>query len=202
MAGEEEGLHRAPVPSSVGGKHISVFPEIYRLLEDGHGLGGPIIQGFGLYEDGVREHVHLVAEAEKAGLGIVGAVDAFYHLPVLVAHGSAILEVGHRIAGIVVQIAGAEGILVLVHKLHHAPAELHQGLVDEVLQVVAGEDGFILNHLHVALGDDLAFLDIPLGRIAYKIGPVMKEGGVHGLAVVACSLLYELDGLGLDEAHE
>ena len=84
---------------------------------------------------------------------------------------------------------GAEGVAVLVFKLHEGSAGLDQIVVDHVIHLVGREDGALLHDAHVAPGVDYAGIHIPEGRIADEVGVVVEEGRVDGLAVVGPALL-------------
>ena len=199
---EEEGFLQALVPAPVRRQHVVVLPEIY-LLGEGRLAGtGFVVDAAAADEDGIREHVHVVPELEQAPLGIVGTVDTLDDLPVLVFHGGATGKEGQGVFGVIVEIMGAEGVAVLVFKLHEGSAGLDQIVVDHVIHLVGREDGALLHDAHVAPGVDYAGIHIPEGRIADEVGVVVKEGRVDGLAVVGPALLDEFEGFRLDEAHQ
>ena len=199
---EEEGLLQALVPAAVGGEHIVVLPEIYPLRETGPAGARFVVDAAAADEDGIREHIHVVAEFEQAALGIIGAVGALDDLPVLVFHRTAAGEEGQGIPGIVVEIVGAEGVVVLVLELHQRSAGLDEVVVDDVVHLVGGEYGPLLHDAHVAPGVDDAGIHVPEGGVADEVGVVVEEGGVDGLAIVGPALLDEFERLGLDEAHQ
>ena len=199
---EEEGLALAVVPAAAGGKHVVVLPEVYVGVEGGSFEVRAVLQGRGLDEHGIRVHVHVALEGEQAGLGVVGAVLAFDDLAFFVLHRRSLGEHGHTVFGVVVQVAGAEGVVFLVHQLDHASAEFCEVAVHEVIQGLAGQDCSFLHQPYVALRIDYIVSNPPKGCVANQICVVVKEGGVHRLAegfvVFVCDYLH---GLGLDQTH-
>ena len=200
--GEEEGFRRPQVPSAAGGEHVAVFPEVYGFQEVGPVERRFVVEQRGTHEYAVGVHVHGPLEGEDLSLGVVGAVVALDDLTFRIAHGGAVAEIGHRVAGVVVQIMRAKGVVLVVFELHHSPAALHQVLVDEVVHLVGREDGTFLDDLHVAFGVDHLVVHVPQGGIADEVSAVVHEGGVDALAVGAAAFLDEFQGLGLDETNQ
>ena len=138
LAAEEEQLLFPFVASVVGREHLVVLPHVRAETEPGCGNVGPVLQAGGLDEGGVKVHVHVVVEHEKTGLGVVGSVLAFYYLSVLVPHGGAALKDSHGVLGVVVKVAGSEGVLVVIFQLDQVSAELGHVVVNHVLERCAG----------------------------------------------------------------
>ena len=199
---EEEGLLQTLVPAPVGRKHAVVLPEIYPFREDGAAVLRLVVDAAAADEDGVGEHVHVGLELEIPQLGIVGTVRTLDDLPVLVFHRSAAGEVCQGVPGVIVEIVGAEGVVVFVFQLHQSTAGLDEIVVDHVVHLVRGEDGALLHHADVAPGVDYLGIHVPEGRIADKVGVVVEEGRVDGLAVASAALVDQLQALGLDKAHQ
>ena len=202
LAAEEEQLAGAVVPAVVGAQHLLVLPHVRAVAKIGGGKVAAVFQAGSLDEGGVQVHVHLVVEHEEVGLGVIGSVEAFDNLAVLVPHGAAAGENGHGVLGVVVQVTGAEGVVVRVFQLHQVSAELGHVVVHHVLQGVGRQLGVLLDNLHMAGGVDNVGLDIPEGRVAEEIGVVVQEfGGAHHLAEALSVLLDELGALGAQEVN-
>ena len=140
---------------------------------------------------------------EDLGLGVVGAVVALDQLAVLVAHRAAVLEDGDGVLGVVVQVAGAQGVAVLVLELDHGAPELGQVIVDEVVQLLAGQHRLVLQDADVAEGLDDMDVHVPVGRVADQVRLVVEEARrSDDLPVVAALLLDQLRGLGAHQAHK
>ena len=202
VAAEEVQFLLPVVPAVVGAEHFVLLPHIRSKAEVGGGKVTPVLQAGGFHEGGVHIHVHLVVEHKQAGLGIIGAVQALYHLPVLVPHGCTVLEHGHGVLGVVVQVAGAQGVLLLVFQLHQVTAELGHVLVHHVLQGFTGKLGLVLDDTHVPHGVYDVGAHVPQGGVAKQIGIVMEElGRAHHFAEFLAVLFDELGALGADELH-
>ena len=177
ISGEEELLSRPVIHSGVCGEHLVVLPGIYWGIESGQlqiRVERHIIRP---HENGIHVHIHAADELERLDLGIVCSVRAFYDLPVLVPHRGSVLEYGHGVLGIVVQVSGPERVVVLVLQLHHASAELRPVLVHEVIQFVTAKDGLVLEDLYVAVRIDQGCVHVPDGGVAYKVCVIVKESG-------------------------
>ena len=199
---EHEQLPAAVVPAVVGAEHLVVLPHVGGVAEVGGGKVAAVFQAGGFHERGVHVHVHLVVEHEQVCLGVVGAVEALDYLSVLVTHGRAILENGYGVLGVVVQVAGAQRVVLLVFQLHQRAAELGHVLVHDILQGFAGEPCLVLDNAHVSHGIDDVGAHVPKGRVAEEVGLVVEKlGGAHHLAVVLAVLLQQLGALGTDEPH-
>ena len=92
--------------------------------------------------------------------------------------------------------------MVAVFQLHHPAAAHDQVVVHEVVHLLAGEDGLVLNDLHVAGGIEHALLDVVEGGVADEVGAVVQEGGVEAAPVRPAVLVQQLYVGGLDKAHE
>ena len=142
---EEKGLAASVIPSSLGRKHILILPEIGRCAEYCLFCIGVILQDGGFDKDGIRKHIHIPREGEQFSLGIVGSVNALYYLPVLVLHRGSLEEGCHTVGGVVVQVACAQGVVLLVQKLHNPSAELGKVVVHIVVQSLACKHGAFLH---------------------------------------------------------
>ena len=157
---------------------------------------GVVVQAVGLDEEAVGEHLHVVLEAADSGFAIVGAAVALYDFAFGGAHSSAKGEFCGTVFCIIVQITGAEGILVLVVNLHQVAAEAGQIVIGIIDHVVALEHGFFLHQLHVLVGLHLVETNVPDGRIAEHISAVVQEsGGTLDLAVLAMAGALEHPGI-------
>ena len=200
---EEEQFARPVIPAGVRRKHVVFFPGIGRDAERGETAVRVIGQAARLDEDRVREHVDLVREREQLDLGVVRAGLALDNLPVLVLHGAAVLEDGHAVAGVVVQETGTEHVMVLVLQLHERTPELREVAVDEIRQVVAGQDRLLLEDPDIADGFDLLPVHVPVGRVADQVGVVMQETGrARDFPVIAAVPLHQFHFLGAHQAHQ
>ena len=202
LPGKEERLFRAQVPSPAGRHHVPVFPEIYGSVEHGPVRRGLVVQDLCPDEDAVGVHVHVVDEREYLRPRIVSAFGAFDYLPFAVAHGASFRECRDGVPGVVVEEMGAEGVVLAVFKLDYAAAALHKVFLHQVIHLLAGEDGLVLHHLHVAPGVDDLLVHMPDGRIADKVCAVVHEGGVDGAPRGVPVHFHQLQFPGLDEAHE
>ena len=203
VAAEEEEFPAAVVPAVVGAQHLIVLPHICGEAEVGGGKVAAVLQARGFHKGGIQVHVHLVVEHEQVGLGVVGAVDALDDLPVLVAHGAAVLEDGDGILGVVVQVAGAEGIVVFVFQLHQGAPEAGHVVVHHVLQGFTAQLRLVLNNAHVAHRVDNVGIDVPQGGVAQQVSIVVQETGGADHLTVALTLFHfnELGALGADQVH-
>ena len=200
FSAEEEKLRLAVVPAVVGAQHIIVLPHVGPEAEVGGGDVGAVLQARGFDERGVHVHVHLVVENEEVLLGIVGSEKALDHLSVLVPHGRTVLENRHGILGVVIQVAGAEGIVVAVLELHQVSAEAGHVFVHHILQRGAGELGAVLDDAHVAHRVDDVGVDVPQGRVAEEVSVVVEEfGRAQHLAEAFAVLVDNLGAAGADE---
>ena len=199
---EEEYVGLALIPAAVRRKHVAFVPEVDvrgepRLLD-----GRIVFEGGGLDEHGVGEHVHVAVE-EEIFVGIqVAPVVALDDLAVLALHRRSAGEYRHAVARVVVKYVCAQYVLLLVAQLHDRAPELGEVLVNQIVQPFAGQLGLSLQQAHVAPAFDYAAVEIPHGAVADKVGPVMQEGGAHGLAHKPFRGLLLLQRLGADEAHE
>ena len=199
---EEEQFPSAVVPAVVRREHVVALPHVGPVAEIGRVEVRAVFQAGGLDEDGVGEHVHLVVEDEQAGLGVIGAELALDDLAVLVPHRRPVLENGDGILGVVVQVAGPQGVLVLVFQLDQRSAELGHVLVHDILEGLAGQLGPVLDDADVADGVADVRVDVPEGRVAEQVGVVVEEaGGAHHLAPAFAVPLDQLCGLGADKGH-
>ena len=199
---EEEELPAAVVPAVVGRQHIVVLPHVGGIAEIGGIQVGAVLQAGSLDERGIGIHVHRVVEDEEIGLGVVGTVIALDDLAVLVAHGTAVLEHGHGVLGIVVQVAGAQGVVVLVFQLHQGAPELGQVFIYHILKRFALETGAVLDNLHMPHGVDDVGGHVPEGGVAEQVGVVVEElRGPSHLAEILPALLQELGRPGADERY-
>ena len=200
---EEEQLLVPVVPAVIGGEHVVVLPHVGPVAEIGRIQVAAVFQAGGFHEGRVHVHVHLVVEHEQAGLGIIGTVQALDDLPVLVPHGRSVLENGDGILGVVVQIARAEGILVLVLELDESAAEFREVVIHDILQGFGGQPGPVLDDLHMAHGVDDVGRDVPQGRVAQEIGVVVQEPGwPHDFSETLSAPLDELSRPGADQGDE
>ena len=201
-AAEEKDLLVAVVPAVVGAEHLVVLPHIGIVAEIGGGKVASVLQTGGFHERGVQVHVHLVVENEEFGLGVVGAVQALDDLPVFVPHGRPVLENGHGVLGVVVQVAGAQGVLVAVFQLNQAAPELGHIVVHHVLQGFTAQLRLVLDDAHVADGVDDVGIDIPKGGVAQQVGVVVQEASRADHFPVVLSVLFdELGALGAEQHH-
>ena len=201
-AAEEEQFPAPVIPAVVRRKHVIVLPHVGSVAEIGGGKVGPVFQAGCLDEGGIQIHVHLVVENEQVGLGIVGAVEAFDYLAVFVAHRCAVLEDGHRILCIVVQIAGTQGVVVLVLELHQITTEASHVVVHHILKRCARKPRAVLDYAHMADGVDNVGVHVPQGRVAEKVGVVMEKARrTHHLSVALAIFLDKLGRLRADEHH-
>ena len=203
LAGEEEQFFIALVPSGIGRKHVVLFPRIGIEAEQRLALRRRILQLGRLDEHRVGEHIDVMLEDELLYLGVVTAPEALYDLPVLVPHGTALLEDRDAVLGVVIKIGGPQGIVVLVLELNYAAAELGEVVVDEVVEIVACQFGLVLEDLDVTGGLDKAAVHIPQGRVTDEIGVVVQEfGGAENLAVGNAALDDHLGRFGAHQAYE
>ena len=136
------------------------------------------------------------------GLGIVGSEQALYNLAVFVPHGAAILENGHGILGVVVQVAGSKDVFVLILQLHQRAAELGHIVVHHILEGFAGKLGLVLDDADVPHGIDDVGGHVPEGGVAQKIRVIVQEfGGAHHLAEVLPVFFYQLGALGAEQVY-
>ena len=202
LLSEHEKFLLAVVPSVIGTEHFVVLPHVRAKAEPGGGKVAAVLQAGSLDEGGVHVHVHLVVEHKELGLGVIGAVEALYHLAVLVPHGAAVLEDGYGILGVVVQVFCTEGVLVLVYQLHKVSAELGQVLIHHILQGVAGKGCAVLDDAHVPHCVYDIGVDVPICCVAEEVGVVVKEFGGPGNLPVAFSVnIQKLGAFGLYEQH-
>ena len=199
---EHEKLLLAVVPAVIGTEHFVVLPHVRVESEPCGGKVAAVLQAGGFDEGGVHVHVHLVIENEQLGLGVVGAQEALYHLPVLVPHGPAVLENCHGVLGVVVKVPGAKSVVVLVYKLHKVSAETRQVLVHYILQRIAGKGGAVLDYSHVPNCVNYIGAYVPISGVAEKVGVVMKElCRPRHLPEALPVLFQELGAFGLQEQH-
>ena len=157
--------------------HVDVIlPHLGPLPEIGFLLVGVVVQSGGFNKEAVGEHLHVVLETADAGLGVVGTAVALDNLALRGAHRPAEREFGRTVFGIVVEVSGAEGILVLVVDLNHLAAESGQVVVGVINHVVAGHHRLVLDKLDVAVGLDLVQADIPDGGVAKHVGAIVEKG--------------------------
>ena len=202
LPAEEVQLLLAVVPPVVGTEHLVVLPHVRPVAEVGGGKVAAVLQTGRLHEGGVHVHIHLVVEHEQMGLGVVGAVQTFDNLSVLVPHGGAVLENGHGVAGVVIQVTGAQDVVVLVLQLDQVAAETGHIFVYHILQGFTGEGGLVLDNTNVPRGVDDVGTHVPQGGIAKEVGVVVEEfGRSHYLTEVLAVLFDELGALGADELH-
>ena len=141
---EEEDLAWPVVPAGVRRQHVLVPPGIGHVAEGGDSAPGIVDESGRLDEDRVGEHVDVVSKRKCLYLGVVGSGDALDDLAVLVLQGSAVLEDGNAVLGVIVEMAGPQHIVVLVLELDDRTAELGEILVYIVSQLVSGQDCLIL----------------------------------------------------------
>ena len=201
---EEAEYFVLPVVGALaGGKHVGTAPDIDPVVEFGQALVAVIGQVLGLDEDRIRKHVDVAVKVENLGFGIVGPVPAFDQLAVFVAHRAPALEDGDGVFGVVIQIAGAQGVEIFVLQLDHGAPELGQVVVDVVVQFLAAEYGFVLKDADMAESLYDVDVHVPIGRVTDQIGLVVKESRrTDDFAVVAVILLDELCGLRTHQAHQ
>ena len=203
VAFEEKEVPRTVVPAPAGGEHVVVAPGVEVGHEGREGSLAVVEQVLRPDEDRIREHVDVVEERKELDAGVVGAVDALDDLAVLILHGAALLEDGDAVAGVEVEKAGAEKIAFLVGQLDDRTAELGEILVDQVVELVARQDGLVLEDLDMAEGLDIVAVEVPEGRIADEVGAVVEETRrAENLAVVLPALFDETGGLGAQEQHQ
>ena len=203
VAAEEEELPAAVVPAVVGAEHFIVLPHVGGKAEVGGGKVAAVLQAGGFHKGGVQVHVHLVVEHEQVGFGVIGAVQALDDLSVFVPHGAAVLEDGHGVLCVVVQVARTEGIVVFVFQLHQGTPESGHVVVHYVLQGFAAQLRLVLDNAHMAHGVDDVGVDVPQGGIAQQVGVVVQEAGRPDDLAVALPVfvLNELGALGADQVH-
>ena len=114
------------------------------MAEGGDSASGIVDESGRLDEDRVGEHVDVVSKRKCLYLGVVGSGDALDDLAVLVLQGSAVLEDGNAVLGVIVEMAGPQHVVVLVRELDDRTAELSEILVYLVSQLVSGQDSLIL----------------------------------------------------------
>ena len=200
---EEEQFLVTVVPPVVGGEHVVVLPHVRPVAEVCGVDVATVLQARCLHEGGVHIHVHLVVEDEQAGLRVIRTVQAFDNLPVLVAHGRAVLEDGDGVLGVVVQVAGAEGVFVLVFQLYESAAELREVVVHHVLQRAGTQPGAVLDDLDMADGVDDVRRHVPQGGIAQEVGVVVQEtGGTCDFAETLPVLFNELGRPGTHQGYQ
>ena len=202
VVAEEEGLVIALIPAAAGREHPAVLPEVDLRQEIGPRRLGIVAQLLRAHEDGVREHVDVAVEVEHVAGVLIGAFVALDDLPVGADHRRAAGEDGQAVLRVVVQGIGAEDIVPLVAQLDHAAAELREALVDQVIQLAAGQHGLALREADVAETVDEFLLHVPEGRVAGEIGAVMQESRVDGLARHTPVLLHLLQGDGVEQAYQ
>ena len=199
---KEEDLPGPVIPAAAGGEHVAFFPEVYVCQEDSPVRAGFVVEHAGLDEDRVGEHVHVVPEGEHFPAGVVLALAALDYLPFAVTHGGAVLEEGYAVEGVVVEGIGAEGVVVAVFQLDHPAAAHYQVVVHEIVHLLAGEDGLVLDDLHVAGGIEHPLLDVVDGGVADEICAVVQEGGVETAPVRLAVLVQELHVGSLYKAYK
>ena len=200
---EKEKIDVPLVVAVVGGQHAVVLPGVGAVAEIGRILIRAVHEARCLHEHRVGVHVDVVHEGEFLLLGLVGAVAAFDYLAVLVTHGSAALEDGDGVLGVVVEVAGAEDVLVLVLQLDHRPAELSHILVDDIVGRLAGEGRLVLDQLDVSVGLDDTGVGVPERGVAEEVGVVVeKTGGADDLPVMVAVLLQKLGRLSAYQRDE
>ena len=203
VAVEEDQLLVAVIPAVVGGKHVVVLPGVGGIAEIGRVDVGVVFEAGGLDEEGVREHVHVVHELEGLGLGIIGTEAALDDLAVLVPHRGAVLEDGDAVLRIVVEVVGAEDVLILVLQLDNPAAELRKVLIDNIFQGRTAEFGPVLDDLDMPFGENDVGRHVPEGGIAEEVRVVVQEtGGTYHLAVVLAVHFQQAGGLGADEGDK
>ena len=197
---KEEKLPASVIPSTIGGKHIVVLPDIGRKTEGGKIQIGLIHQFLCLDENRVREHIHIILKCEFLDLGIIRTVAAFDDLTILVTHSSSVHKHCHRVLRIIVQMPGPQRIMILVRKLYHRASELRKIIIDEILEIVAGQNGLLLKDADIAPGINYLGLHIPKSRITDEVGVVMKETcRAYDLSVSRAFHIHHLCRFGTQE---
>ena len=200
---EEEHLVRTVVPPGACRKHAAAPPDIGTRTEDGDVGLGVELQVVGLDEHRIGVHVDVSDEAEGRGLRIVGSEVALDDLAVLVAEGSPVAEDGDAVLGVVVQVLRPQGVLVLVLELHDAAPELCKVVIDEIVQLVTGQDCPVLDDADVSYGLDDVGVDIPQGSVAEQLGRVVLETGIAaGLPVADPEHLHLAKLVAAEEPHQ
>ena len=196
---EHVELLLAVVPAVVGAKHFVILPHVRSIAEPGCGKVTAVLQAGCLDERGVHVHVHLVIEHKQLCLGVIGAVKALNYLTVLVTHGAAVLENSHGVLGVVIQVFGAERVLILVYQLHKVSAETRKVLVHNILQGVAGKGGAVLDNAHVPHCVNDIGVNVPICGVAEEISIVMEElCRPRHLSVTFPVYFQQLGALGLN----
>ncbi len=172
---EEEHLPVTVVPPGLRREHALVLPRVGGPPESGQADVGFVLEVGCLHEDGVREHVHVIRECEELDLGVIGSLDALDELPVLVPHGSTVVEDGHAVLRVVVEVGCSQNVVVGVLQLHQDAAELGQVIVDVVDHLVARQDGPLLDDAHIAHRVDHLRVDVPQRGVAEHVGVVVHE---------------------------
>ena len=198
--GKEEQFPRPVVPAGVGRKHVVFFPGIGPAAEGGETPVGIVGQAGRLDEDRVGEHVDIVRESEQLDLRVIGTRLALNDLAILVLHGATALEHGDAVPGVVIQVTGAEHVVVLVFQLDECPAEFSQVPVDIISKVVTRQDGLVLEDLDMANGLDQLLVNPPVSGVADQIGIVVQETGRAGDPPVIHAV--PLDQHGILAAHQ
>ena len=199
---EEERVLLALVPARAGREHVFVFPEIDGGAEIRPFAVGVVVKQVGAHEHGVREHVDVAGEGEQPAPVVVGPVHALDDLPVGAQHRGAALEDGEAVLRVVVQDARAQDVVLLVAQLDHRAAELREALVDEVVQLLAGQDRLALRQADVAEAVDDLVVHVPEGRVAGKIGAVVQEGRLHRLTREPAVHLHLLQEAGVEQTYQ
>ena len=189
---EQEYLPVPVIPPGVGAQHVLILPCNRAEAESGEIGIGVIFKLLSLHENRVRVHVDSTGESEGADLGVVGAVLAFDDLSVLVLHRSTAPECRHTVLGVVVEVSGAESILLLVLKLDQGTAELGQILIDEIIELVAAQNGLVLDDADIAECLYEIGVDIPDCSIADQESGIVVEAGISKSLPVAVARLLDL----------
>ena len=98
---------------------------------------------------------------------------------------------------------GPQCIMILVCQLDDRTAELGKVQIDEICQLVAGEDSLILEDAHIAPRFDDLGLHIPQSRITEKVCSIMKEARrTYDLSVAGSFDVHHLCRLRTQKHHE
>ena len=189
---EQEQIFGAVVPSVIGRKHVFLFPGIRTYAKVGHSALCIVFEGRRFYEDRVREHVHIVSKCEQFDLGLIDTGAAFYYLPILIFHCTAVHEGGHTIPGIVVQMPGPEGVAILVFQLDKRASELGKVVIHQINELVAGQFCLFLDDAYIVDTLNYGSVHVPEGGVADEVGIIMKEAGRADNLSVALSVPVDL----------
>ena len=95
---------------------------------------------------------------------------------------------------------GSQCVVILVLKLNECSSELGEVVIDEVCQLVAVEDGLLLENPDVSPCLDETAVNIPVGCVAYQIGSIVQEACRTDDFSVTCP--FDIYHLGGSRTHE